>query len=91
MSEIAGERERFLTDLRSAELAVSPATLEAVAFVPRESFVPLTGVRAHICRTEGPVAFPEETPTRQDQRLSNQLRLDLDPVVVPLRPAPAGS
>ena len=45
--------------------------------------------RAHICRTEGPVAFPEETPTRQDQRLSNQLRLDLEPVVVPLRPAPA--
>lgn len=45
--------------------------------------------RAHICRTEGPVAFPEETPTRQDQRLSNQLRLDLDPVVVPLRPASA--
>lgn len=43
--------------------------------------------RAHICRTEGPTSFPEETPTRQDQRLSNQLELDLDPVVVPIRPA----
>lgn len=42
--------------------------------------------RAHICRTDGPIAFPEETPTRQDQRLSNQLELfDRDPVVVPLR------
>jgi hypothetical protein len=42
--------------------------------------------RAHICRTEGPVAFPEETPTRQDQRLSNQLDLFArDPVVVPFR------
>lgn len=42
--------------------------------------------RAHICRTDGPVAFPEETPTRQDQRLSNQLHLfETDPVVVPFR------
>lgn len=42
--------------------------------------------RAHICRTDGPIAFPEETPTRQDQRLSNQLELfDRHPVVVPLR------
>ncbi|MEK9212991.1 hypothetical protein [Sphingomonas sp. 2378] len=42
--------------------------------------------RAHVCRTDGPVAFPEETPTRQDQRLSNQLELfDKDPVVVPFR------
>jgi hypothetical protein len=46
--------------------------------------------RAHVCRTDGPVAFPEETPTRQDQRLSNQLELFApDSVVVPLRtPAP---
>ncbi|MBD3732563.1 MAG: hypothetical protein IE934_07605 [Sphingopyxis sp.] len=42
--------------------------------------------RAHICRTDGPVAFPEETPTRQDQRLSNQLDMfEPDPVVVPFR------
>lgn len=42
--------------------------------------------RAHICRTEGPVAFPEETPTRQDQRLSNQLDMfKPDSVVVPFR------
>lgn len=45
--------------------------------------------RAHVCRTDGPVAFPEETPTRQDQRLSNQLDFfKPDPVVVPLRPSP---
>lgn len=44
--------------------------------------------RAHVCRTDGPVAFPEETPTRQDQRLSNQLELfKSDPVVVALRPS----
>ena len=44
--------------------------------------------RAHICRTDGAVAFPEETPTRQDQRLSNQLELfETDPVVVPLHPS----
>lgn len=47
--------------------------------------------RAHICRTEGPVAFPEETPTRQDQRLSNQLEMfEPDPVIVPFR-SPAAS
>ena len=41
--------------------------------------------RAQVCRTDGPIAFPEETPTRQDQRLSNQLELfEPDPVVVPL-------
>lgn len=28
--------------------------------------------RAHICRSEGPGAFPEDTPVRQDDRLSNQ-------------------
>ena len=42
--------------------------------------------RAHVCRTEGPTAFPEETPTRQDQRLSNQLELAFGSVVVPIRP-----
>lgn len=42
--------------------------------------------RAHICRTDNPIAFPEETPTRQDQRLSNQLELfERDPVIVPFR------
>lgn len=44
--------------------------------------------RAQICRTDNPTAFPEETPTRQDQRLSNQLSLNFDPVVVPLRATP---
>ncbi len=38
--------------------------------------------RAHICRTDGPAAFPEDTPTRQDQRLSNQLDLFADNVVL---------
>jgi hypothetical protein len=42
--------------------------------------------KAHICRTEGPAAFPEDTPTRQDQRLTNQFELRLDAKVVPLRP-----
>lgn len=46
--------------------------------------------RAHICRTDNPIAFPEETPTRQDQRLSNQLDLFIrDPIVVPIRPDPS--
>lgn len=30
---------------------------------------------AHICRTDGPSAFPVDTPTHQDERLSNQLDL----------------
>lgn len=28
--------------------------------------------RANICRSEGPEAFPDDTPVRQDDRLSNQ-------------------
>lgn len=31
--------------------------------------------KAHVCRTDGPTLFPEDTPTRQDDRLSNQLNL----------------
>ena len=42
--------------------------------------------KAHICRTEGPAAFPEDTPTRQDQRASNQFELRLDDNVIRLRP-----
>lgn len=38
--------------------------------------------RAHICRTDGPTAFPEDTPTRQDQRHSNQLDLFGENVVL---------
>lgn len=38
--------------------------------------------RAHICRTDGPAAFPEDTPTRQDQRHSNQLDLFADNVIL---------
>lgn len=28
--------------------------------------------RANVCRSDGPTAFPEDTPVRQDDRLSNQ-------------------
>lgn len=42
--------------------------------------------RAHICRTEGPTAFPDDTPTRQDQRATNQFELTLDENVILLRP-----
>jgi hypothetical protein len=29
-------------------------------------------IRSHVCRTDGPALFPTDTPTRQDDRLSNQ-------------------
>lgn len=43
--------------------------------------------RAHICRTDKADAFPEDTPTRQDQRISNQLELSFpsSSVVVPFQ------
>jgi len=41
------------------------------------------GMKAHVCRTEAPSAFPEDTPTRQDERLSNQIGLFDN--VVPLK------
>lgn len=42
--------------------------------------------RAHICRTDNPQAFPTDTPTRQDQRLSNQFELfEPSPIVIPIR------
>jgi hypothetical protein len=41
---------------------------------------------AHICRTEGPSAFPEDTPTRQDERLTNQF--DLFPAPTPTEAGP---
>ena len=39
---------------------------------------------AHVCRTEGPMAFPEDTLTRQDERFLNQNDL-FEPNFVPLR------
>ena len=43
------------------------------------------GFKAHICRSESAGAFPEDTPTRQDERLSNQRSLFDN--VVPLKEA----
>lgn len=43
------------------------------------------GFKAHICRSESPSAFPEDTPTRQDERLTNYGSLFEN--VVPLREA----
>jgi hypothetical protein len=41
--------------------------------------------KAHICRTESPGMFPEDTPTRQDERLTNQPSLfDLPTGVIAL-------
>jgi hypothetical protein len=37
--------------------------------------------RAHVCRTEGPGLFPDDTPTRQDERLVNQGDLFTESVV----------
>jgi hypothetical protein len=45
--------------------------------------------KAHICRSEGPEKFPEDTPTRQDERLENQFdffKLLRPEVVVDLPP-----
>lgn len=38
---------------------------------------------AHLCRTDSPLAFPEDNPTRQDDRFRNQNDL-FEPNVVPL-------
>lgn len=41
---------------------------------------------SHVCRTEGPELFPVDTPTRQDDRLSNQGDLFRDShAVIPIR------
>ncbi|MBW4329425.1 hypothetical protein KY084_00845 [Stakelama sp. CBK3Z-3] len=44
--------------------------------------------KAHICRTDGPAAFPDDTPTRQDERRTNQPGL-FDQNVVPLHRTPS--
>ena len=41
-------------------------------------------VRGHVVRTDEEGVFPEDTPNRQDQRLSNQLDLFADQRVIPL-------
>jgi len=43
---------------------------------------------AHLCRTEGPFSFPEDTLTRQDERLRNQLDL-FEPNYMPPRESAA--
>jgi hypothetical protein len=41
---------------------------------------------SHVCRTDGPNLFPTDTPTRQDDRLTNQGDLfRTSPVVVPIK------
>lgn len=40
------------------------------------------GIKSHICRSEGPTAYPEDTPTRQDERLVNQFNFDFMPKAV---------
>jgi len=40
---------------------------------------------AHVCRTDGPSLFPTDTPTRQDDRLTNQADLFADTsAIVPI-------
>jgi hypothetical protein len=41
----------------------------------------------HLTRTESPQAFPEDRPSRQDERLRNQGDLFADPKIVPLSEA----
>ena len=59
-----------------------------ISAMPRGPFhwVELTagGFKAHVCRTESAGAFPDDTPTRQDERLTNERSL-FDEVVVPLK------
>lgn len=43
------------------------------------------GYKAHICRTDSPNAFPDDTPTRQDERLPNPQGDLFETNVVPLR------
>jgi len=41
---------------------------------------------SHVCRTDGPDLFPTDTPTRQDDRLTNQLDMFRpSPEVVPIK------
>jgi len=45
-----------------------------------------SGIKSHICRSESPAAFPEDTPTRQDERLVNQFDFDFMPKPVAADP-----
>jgi hypothetical protein len=44
------------------------------------------GIKSHICRSESPAAYPEDTPTRQDERLGNQFDFDFMPKPVEADP-----
>jgi hypothetical protein len=37
------------------------------------------GIISHICRSDGPDCYPDDTPTRQDERNTNQLHFDFMP------------
>lgn len=44
------------------------------------------GFVSHVCRTDAPSAFPDDTPTRQDDRVTNQIGLWEDTTtIVPLK------
>ena len=43
--------------------------------------------RAHLCRSDGPELFPDDTPSRQEARLTNQLDLFSEPKIVDFRHA----
>lgn len=44
------------------------------------------GIKSHICRSESPTAYPEDTPTRQDERLVNQFDFEFMPKPVAADP-----
>lgn len=50
-----------------------------------------SGVKAHVCKTDGAFAFPDETPTRQDERLPNPQGDLFEGNVVPLTRASAAT
>jgi len=82
-------RAGILSRVSAACIAGDLPFAATVAHMPRGPFhwveIGSGGFKAHICRTESPSAFPEDTPTRQDERLTNEP--DLFANVISLREA----
>lgn len=68
-------RAGILSRLNAACVAGDLPFDSAITQMPRGPFHWLElrseGIAAHVCRTESAGAFPEDTPTRQDERLPN--------------------
>lgn len=86
-------RAGILSRLNAACMAGDLPFDSVISQMPRGPFHWLEmrseGIAAHVCRTESAGAFPEDTPTRQDERLPNPQGDLFEGNVVSLRDAAA--